>query len=160
MDASRRVGKAKQFIQVTLCKRLLRSLLAFGWLILPLCSSSKLFSAENSYEFKGVHFLASYCECDQGALSDIKELEKVLLEAVEISGATILNHVSHLFPPNGLTMVILLSESHASIHTYPEHRSCFVDLFTCGNRCCAEAFDAVLKAYLKPNSVNKRVLMR
>ena len=115
---------------------------------------------EREYEFKGVHFLASYCDCDNGALSDLSKLETVMHEAAIASGATILGSVSHIFPPDGLTLVILLSESHASIHTYPEHGSCFVDLFTCGNRCSAEVFDEVLTSYLKPQSVNKKILVR
>jgi S-adenosylmethionine/arginine decarboxylase-like enzyme len=59
-----------------------------------------------------------------------------------------------------LTMVFLLSESHASIHTYPEHGACFVDLFTCGNKCSGEKFDQALREYLKPAHVTARVLIR
>ncbi|HSX12769.1 MAG TPA: adenosylmethionine decarboxylase [Rhabdochlamydiaceae bacterium] len=112
------------------------------------------------YEFKGVHFMAEYCECDEQALTDIETLKKVVHEAALASGATILESVDHLFPPHGLTLVILLSESHASIHTYPEHKSCFVDLFTCGDHCSANEFDAVLRAYLKPITAHHKTLIR
>ena len=57
-------------------------------------------------------------------------------------------------------MVILLSESHASIHTYPEFNACFVDLFTCGEKCSSEYFDQALQSYLKPKLVNGRTLIR
>jgi S-adenosylmethionine decarboxylase proenzyme len=112
------------------------------------------------YHFKGVHFLASYCDCDPDALKDLEQLQQVMLAAVEECGATILSEAHYVFPPDGLTMVILLSESHASIHTYPEHSACFVDLFTCGEKCSSEKFDAALRAYLKPGEVNQRTFIR
>ncbi|MBI3508880.1 MAG: S-adenosylmethionine decarboxylase, partial [Chlamydiia bacterium] len=80
--------------------------------------------------------------------------------AVQQSGATVLDSARYVFTPNALTMVYLLSESHASIHTYPEYNACFVDLFTCGNKCSAERFDAALRAYLKPRNVNARMFER
>lgn len=123
-----------------------------------LCISSIF--AEESYQFHGVHFLASYSKCDRKALSDVEALKQVIHKATLASGATILNTTSHLFPPHGLTIVLLLSESHASLHTYPEHGACFVDLFTCGVRCSYEAFDAVLRQYLKPEEIQTRVLYR
>ncbi|MDX8431694.1 MAG: S-adenosylmethionine decarboxylase [Candidatus Algichlamydia australiensis] len=82
------------------------------------------------YAFKGKHFIASYYGCKLKPLCDLERLKKTLLEASNESGASVLNHIDHQFEPNGLTMVILLSESHASIHTYPEHRACFIGLFT------------------------------
>jgi S-adenosylmethionine/arginine decarboxylase-like enzyme len=57
-------------------------------------------------------------------------------------------------------MTITLSESHASIHTYPEHGKCFVDLFTCGDKCDHEVFNDALKAYLQPKKVAEMVLAR
>jgi S-adenosylmethionine decarboxylase len=57
-------------------------------------------------------------------------------------------------------MALLLSESHAAIHTYPEHNACFVDLFTCGDHCHNEPFDRVLREYLKPGAVQSKVLIR
>ena len=94
------------------------------------------------------------------SLCDVKKLMAALKRAAKASGATILNAVEHVFPPNGFTAVLLLSESHASIHTYPEHGACFVDLFTCGDTCQAEAFDAVLCSYLRPKRHSKRMLLR
>jgi S-adenosylmethionine decarboxylase proenzyme len=115
---------------------------------------------ESPYKFRGVHFLASYCDCDMQALTDLEHPAAAMNNAVEKSGATILETSSWIFPPNGLTMVLLLSESHGSIHTYPEYGACFVDLFTCGEKCSAEKFDAEMQAYLKPKTVNRRTLIR
>lgn len=122
--------------------------------------ASVTFAEEQSYQFRGVHFLVSYCDCDREALTDLENLKSAMSEAVELSGATILSSSSWVFPLDGLTMVFLLSESHASIHTYPEHGACFVDLFTCGEHCSAEKFDAAMRAYLKPKAVTDRTLIR
>lgn len=118
-------------------------------------------SAEDEiHEFRGKHMVADYLECDIDALSDESRLMQVMLEAVQRCGAQILNHSFFVFPGHGMTMTILLSESHASIHTYPEHGKCFVDLFTCGDKCHHEIFDDCLKTYLKPKRVAEMVLVR
>lgn len=119
-----------------------------------------LHANEGIYEFSGRHFLASYLDCDSNAMSDLQNLMEAMDEAVKASGATILEKSSYVFPPNGVTVVYLLSESHASLHTYPEFGSCFVDLFTCGNKCSSETFDKVLRAYLKPEKVDIRLFQR
>jgi S-adenosylmethionine decarboxylase proenzyme len=115
---------------------------------------------DSSYQFQGRHLLANYSDCDLEALSDVKGLMQAMVLAVRESGASVLEAPSWLFPPDGLTMVFLLSESHASIHTYPEHGACFVDLFTCGNHCSAEKFDASLRSYLKPKVVRMKLFVR
>lgn len=125
-----------------------------------LCVISLSILASSEYQFKGSHFLASYSECDHNALVNLPDLEQVLFVAAKKSGATVLNSAKHIFEGDGLTMVLLLSESHASIHTYPECDSCFVDLFTCGEKCSSEDFDEVLRLYLRPKTVNGIKLIR
>lgn len=120
---------------------------------------SSLFGDE-AYHFRGKHLIASYLECDVRALINLETLLQAMEHAVRASGATILDHTAYVFPPNGLTVVYLLSESHASLHTYPEHGSCFVDLFTCGDACSADKFDAVLRAYLNPKVSSTRMFLR
>ncbi len=115
---------------------------------------------EEEHSFKGKHFIASYLDCDLRAMSDLDALIKAMDSAVGSSGATILNQSPYVFPPNGLTIVYLLSESHASLHTYPEHGACFVDLFTCGDHCSSENFDRTLRDYLKPKQVSARFFLR
>lgn len=113
-----------------------------------------------SYEFAGKHFLASYLDCDPEALKNVDTLIAVMNQAVEASGATILDSNAYRFSPEAVTVVYLLSESHASIHTYPEHGACFIDLFTCGEKCSSKEFDRVLRDYLKPKEVDARLFLR
>lgn len=133
-------------------------------LLLAIFAFSSLLSANEdsvpAYNFVGTHFMASYKECNVEALTDLPKLKEALVEAAKASGATVLDTVDYTFEPDGLTMVVLLSESHASIHTYPEHRACFVDLFTCGHKCSATKFDEALRAYLEPQKVSGNVAKR
>lgn len=110
--------------------------------------------------FKGKHYIASYYECDHDALVNVDQLKASFLNAVELSGATILEHVDYVFPGDGMTLVVLLAESHAIIHTYPEYDACFVDLFTCGEDCYSPPFEEVLISYLKPKHANAEVIKR
>ncbi len=112
------------------------------------------------HEFAGKHFLASYLDCDADALKNVSQLVEAMDKAVEASGATILGSKAYHFEPDAVTIVYLLSESHASIHTYPEYGACFVDLFTCGDNCSSTAFDKSLREYLKPKEVDAKLFLR
>lgn len=133
----------------------------FRLLLIALCAFGPFLQAEEpAHRFAGKHFLGSYLDCDRQAISDIQGLIGAMNEAVEATGATILNCTPHVFPPDGLTIVYLLSESHASLHTYPEFGACFVDLFTCGDHCSEVPFDQLLRDYLKPKQSNVRLFAR
>ncbi len=119
---------------------------------------------EPTYKFQGTHYIAEYFDCDAASITDTDTLICAMNEAVKESGATVLNTMYHVFPgTSGLTMLTMLSESHASIHTYPseeEGRACFVDLFTCGDKCDYEKFEAKLTEYLKPRRLERIILVR
>ena len=129
------------------------------WGLFILIFSSLPLSAEE-YEFRGKHLVAQYLGCNQEALRDVETLQQVMLKAAESCGAQVIGHISKIFEPHGLTMVIMLSESHASIHTYPEHGACFVDLFTCGDKCDHVVFSAALQTHLRAAKINQKVLVR
>jgi S-adenosylmethionine decarboxylase len=107
----------------------------------------------------GQHLLLAYEECDTD-LDDLAALEKFMTEAVGASGATVRGRAVTRFEPQGASLVLLLSESHASIHTYPEFRSAFVDIFTCGTECKPERFDEVLRHFLRPKTVRAQLVCR
>jgi len=130
------------------------------WMILILLSVALNAVCEEDHLFSGKHFLASYLDCDPNALSDPQGLLHAMDEAVHSSGTVVLSSSPHFFPPNGLTVIYLLAESHASLHTYPEHGACFVDLFTCGDHCSSEKFDTSLRAYLHPKEVKAKLFLR
>ncbi|HEX3780173.1 MAG TPA: adenosylmethionine decarboxylase [Pseudonocardiaceae bacterium] len=100
--------------------------------------------------FVGQHVLAEFEGIDSALLDDVDFLLNTLRTALHRAGATVCEVVSKRFAPQGVTVVALLSESHASLHTYPELGSVFLDVFTCGStanpqlamRLLAEALDA------------------
>ena len=84
--------------------------------------------------FAGQHVLAELEGVSPELLDDEQFLRHALGEALTQADATVLEVVSKQFEPQGVTVLALLSESHASIHTYPEVGAVFVDVFTCGTR--------------------------
>ena len=80
----------------------------------------------------GRHLIAEYADCAEGTLTDPEFLEKCMLEAVQKSGATIVRSVFHQYAPQGVSGVVVIAESHMSIHTWPEYNYAAVDFFTCG----------------------------
>lgn len=81
----------------------------------------------------GKHVLADLHGCDAAALDDEPRLVAHLRASAEAAGATVLSVSSHRFEPAGVTAIALLSESHLSIHTWPERGYAAVDAFTCGS---------------------------
>lgn len=65
-------------------------------------------------------------------LDDLCFIDDVMRKAAIVSGATILDSVFHKFNPQGVTLILLLSESHVSIHTWPEKGCAAIDIYTCG----------------------------
>jgi S-adenosylmethionine decarboxylase len=80
----------------------------------------------------GRHLLLELRECNVAVLDDLKYLENALVSAAEESGATVLDKSFHHFAPQGVSGVVLIAESHLSLHTWPEHAYAAVDIFTCG----------------------------
>ena len=86
-------------------------------------------------QYLGRHILAEFFECDSNVLNNPELVEKYMLEAALECGATIVNKCFHLFMPHGVSGVVIISESHLAIHTWPEYGYAAVDLFTCGEQC-------------------------
>ena len=78
------------------------------------------------------HLLFDLWTDDPVLLQRVEPLRTMLLAATRESGATILADHFHQFEPQGVTGVVLLAESHLSVHTWPEEGLITVDIFTCG----------------------------
>ena len=82
--------------------------------------------------FLGQHWLIEGYHCDAKLLSDPIAMETILQKAAEIMGATIVTSTFHHFSPLGVSGVVVIQESHLTIHTWPEYAYAAIDIFTCG----------------------------
>jgi len=80
----------------------------------------------------GRHLLVELHDCDKEALNDLDLLRRVMLDAAIEAGAVVLGDSFHRFSPQGVSGVVIIAESHLSIHTWPEYGYAAVDVFTCG----------------------------
>lgn len=81
----------------------------------------------------GKHILIEYYDCDSEVLKNTQLIEKYMIEAAKMAQATIVESVIHTFNPWGVSGVVVIEESHITIHTWPGYKYAAVDLFTCGN---------------------------
>jgi len=82
----------------------------------------------------GRHILAEFSGCDRHLLNDLPFIESILKEAARKARATVVDSVFHRYNPHGLSGVVVIAESHLSIHTWPEYGYAAVDFFTCGDQ--------------------------
>ena len=83
----------------------------------------------------GRHVLAELYNCDSNVLNNVNLIEKFMVEAAVECGATVVEKNFHMFSPYGVSGVVIISESHLAVHTWPEYGYAAVDLFTCGDTC-------------------------
>lgn len=79
------------------------------------------------------HLLVELHGCDRTVLNQVEAIRGLMRRAVEAAGATIVAEVFHPYSPHGVTGVIVIEESHLSVHTWPEAGYAAVDFYTCGN---------------------------
>ena len=72
-------------------------------------------------------------DCDLSAINNLDAVKGALVEAAKRAQATIVDVVFHEFNPFGISGVVVIAESHLSIHTWPEYRYAAVDIFSCGD---------------------------
>ncbi|MFB8765417.1 adenosylmethionine decarboxylase [Nocardiopsis alba] len=114
----------------------------------------------NDFDFTGTHVLCDISEVSPETIENDDLILDAVVRGIKSSGATLCGTREKKFEPLGVTAVFVLSESHVSVHTYPERRSLFVDAFTCGTRCDPEQIvEEVLRA-LGPCEARTSVIQR
>lgn len=79
-------------------------------------------------------YSADFGGCANLANRPPEEIEATFCTALRRAGATVVRQLSHVFPETGLTCVLILSESHAVLHTWPETGAVNIDIFSCSTR--------------------------
>jgi len=87
--------------------------------------------SDKETKISGKHLLCDFKNVDDEIIHDINKIKGVLDSICEAYEFTVLNRVEHIFQPEGFTVLYLLSESHLSVHTFPERKTIAFDLYTC-----------------------------
>jgi S-adenosylmethionine decarboxylase len=98
----------------------------------------------------GTHIIVELSECNADILSDVEMVTEILVTAAQQANAEVLQTAFHRFTPQGVSGVVVIAESHLSIHTWPEYGYAAMDIYTCGDhtdpwkacRYAAEKFQA------------------
>jgi S-adenosylmethionine decarboxylase len=78
-------------------------------------------------------------DCSPAVLNGVETVKRGLVEAAIRADAAIVAMTFHQFNPAGISGVVVISKSHLSVHTWPEHRYAAVDIFSCGEGLRPEA---------------------
>jgi S-adenosylmethionine decarboxylase proenzyme len=97
------------------------------------------------------------CEAD---LDDEEFLLDTLERASEAVGSTVLQRITQRFSPVGVTAILILAETHISVHTWPEHGYAAVDIFICGEGKDPEVAWEVVREALRPESFETKEITR
>lgn len=99
-------------------------------------------------EALGKHILVELYDCNREILNNPELIKTTMNEAANLAGATIVSSNFHHFSPHGVSGVVVIAESHLTIHTWPEYGYAAIDLFTCGETVDPWiAFDFLKKKY-------------
>lgn len=110
-------------------------------------------------EHLGQHVIIEFWGCNDG-INDAGLVRTAMTEAVRAANATLLDLNVHTFSPHGVTGVAVLSESHLSVHSWPEYGYMAADVFTCGDTTKPLAAVEVLRQYFQPTQVDVQELTR
>ncbi|GIV09710.1 MAG: hypothetical protein KatS3mg019_2489 [Fimbriimonadales bacterium] len=108
----------------------------------------------------GTHILVELYGCNRHTLERVAYVENALVQAAYESNAHIVSHFFHEFEPYGVSGVVVIEESHYTIHTWPEHRYAAVDLFFCSETVDAERALEVLRRAFEPEQVDVMLIRR
>lgn len=101
----------------------------------------------------GRHLVVEMYDCNPSILDSLETIRQALLEAAKAANSMVLGDYFHKFSPQGVTGVVIVAESHLSIHTWPEFGFAALDIFTCGKHADPWKALEVVKDALKPKRI-------
>lgn len=106
----------------------------------------------------GRHILCEAFGCDYDLINDRATVERIMVQAALEAGAEVREVAFHQFSPQGVSGVVVISESHLAIHTWPEIGFAAIDVFTCGDRVDPwEACNFLIKSFKAQNATTTEV---
>jgi S-adenosylmethionine decarboxylase len=82
----------------------------------------------------GKHFIVELSECSVEVLNDLSKVKEILSRAAVNANTEVKELAFHHFYPQGVSGVVVIAESHISIHTWPENGYAALDIYTCGDK--------------------------
>jgi S-adenosylmethionine decarboxylase proenzyme len=111
-------------------------------------------------KYLGTHLLAEFFACQTDKLDDVQFIREEMENAALAANATIVQTAFHRFNPYGVSGVVVIAESHVTIHTWPEYNYAAIDVFTCGDTCDPYAAIAYLKEAFATDTIQVKQLDR
>jgi len=108
----------------------------------------------------GIHLLIELWSCNRQKIDNLDYLETIMSQAAEAAGATVLKTAFQDFNPQGVSGVVVIAESHLTIHTWPEYGYAAVDIFTCGTKVDPWKAAGFLKQELEADQFSVRDFQR
>ena len=141
-------------------RRITSFILAFALSFLtPVCTVLQGTTPPKAYSLTGSHDIVELFDCDTTILSDLQKLEKILIQAAHVAGAKKIGLITHQTADKINSCIVLVSESHLSIHAFPLLGYAAVDVFTCGE-CYNEKAIAHIKEQLQAQSSHHKKITR
>jgi len=106
----------------------------------PNCKNNKFSQIKRTVEKSqsqhalGHHILLELHDCNDALLNDVQQIKKIMCQAAHKAKATIVTEHFHHFSPYGVSGVVIIQESHLTIHTWPEYGYAAIDVFTCNSK--------------------------
>ena len=80
----------------------------------------------------GEHYIVEASGCNPEVIGSVDKVQDILVKAAELAKVQVWAISVHRFPPHGVSGVVVISESHLSVHTWPEEGYAALDIYTCG----------------------------
>jgi S-adenosylmethionine decarboxylase proenzyme len=108
----------------------------------------------------GRHLLLELYNCDRKLLNQVEPVENILKKTAIAANATIIESAFHHFSPYGVSGVVVISESHLTIHTWPEYGYAAVDVFSCDTEMNMVKIEKMLVSAFKAEFHERSLLNR
>lgn len=106
------------------------------------------------------HILLELSGCEFNFLNDLDFVKDTMRNAALEANTEVLELAFHKFSPQGVSGVVVISESHLSIHTWPEYGYAAIDVFTCGDKTMPEKVSRYLKKKFQAKTIYKTTVIR
>ena len=108
----------------------------------------------------GRHMLLELYDCPLEILNNIQQIEDILVNVVDRVNATLISKSFHQFSPYGVSGVVVIAESHITIHTWPEHKYAAIDVFTCDDSVDYNLVESILVDQFKALKHSSKTIPR